>query len=41
MQERLAILQQRQKEKYWLQTTDMNGNGATGTRVEIFIPEEN
>jgi hypothetical protein len=41
MQERLAILQQRQKEKYWLQTTDKNGNGATGTRVEIFIPEEN
>jgi len=41
MQERLAILQQRQKEKYWLQTIDLNGNDATGTRVEIFVPEEN
>ncbi len=41
MQERLAILQQRQKEKYSLQTTDINDDGETGTRVDIFIPEEN
>ncbi len=41
VQERLAILQQQQNEKYSLQTTDLNGNGATGTKVELFVPEEN
>ncbi len=41
VQERLAILQQQQQEKYWLQTTDLKENGSTGTKVEIFVPEEN
>ncbi len=41
MEERLAILQQKHNEKYWLQTTDLNHNGTTGTKVEIFVPEEN
>ena len=37
VQERLEILQQKQGEKYSLQTIGLE----TGTRVEIFIPEEN
>ena len=37
IQERLEILQQKQGEKYTLQTIDLE----EGTRVEIFIPEEN
>jgi len=36
IQERLEILQEKQGEKYNLQTIDLE----TGTRVEIFIPEE-
>lgn len=40
MQERLEILQQKQGEKYRLQITDLSKNGATGTRVEILVPEE-
>ncbi|MGM0620652.1 MAG: histidine kinase [Bacteroidota bacterium] len=40
MQERLQILQEKQNEKYHLQITDLNENGATGTRVEIWVPEE-
>ena len=40
MQERLEILQEKQGEKYRLQVTDLNENGATGTRVEIWVPEE-
>lgn len=36
IQERLEILQQKQGEKYTLQTIDLE----EGTRVEIFIPEE-
>jgi sensor histidine kinase YesM len=40
MQERLKILQEKQGEKYRLQITDLTENGATGTRVEIWIPEE-
>lgn len=36
IQERLKILQEKQGEKYLLQTTDLE----QGTRVEIFIPEE-
>jgi hypothetical protein len=40
IQERLEILQEKQGEKYRLKITDLNGN-ETGTRVEIFIPEEN
>lgn len=40
MQERLQILQEKQGEKYRLQITDLTENGATGTRVEIWIPEE-
>ena len=39
-QERLAILQQKNKERYWLRTTDLCENGRTGTKVEIFVPEE-
>ena len=41
IQERLAILQQKTRERYRMRTIDLNGNGATGTRVEIFVPEEN
>jgi LytS/YehU family sensor histidine kinase len=37
IQERLEILQEKQGEKYLLQTLDLE----EGTRVEIFIPEEN
>jgi hypothetical protein len=33
-------LQEKQGEKYRLEITDLTG-GETGTRVEIFIPEEN
>lgn len=40
MQERLKILQEKQGEKYRLQIIDLTENGATGTRVEIWIPEE-
>ncbi len=40
MQERLKILQEKQGEKYRLQITDLTENGTTGTRVEIWIPEE-
>lgn len=40
VQERLEILQQKQGEKYRLEITDLTGE-VTGTRVEIFIPEEN
>ena len=40
IQERLEILQEKQGEKYRLEITDLTGN-ETGTRVEIFIPEEN
>jgi hypothetical protein len=40
IQERLEILQEKQGEKYRLQITDLNENGATGTEVEIWIPEE-
>jgi DNA-dependent RNA polymerase auxiliary subunit epsilon len=40
IQERLEILQQKQGEKYRLQITDLSKNGATGTKVEILVPEE-
>jgi len=40
IQERLEILQEKQGEKYRLEITDITGD-ETGTRVEIFIPEEN
>lgn len=40
MQERLQILQEKQGEKYRLQITDLTENEETGTRVEIWIPEE-
>jgi hypothetical protein len=40
MQERLKIMQEKQGEKYRLQITDLTENGATGTRVEIWVPEE-
>ena len=40
MKERLEILQQKQGESYRLEITDLNKNGETGTRVDIFIPEE-
>ena len=40
IQERLEILQEKQGEKYRLEITDLTGD-ETGTRVEIFIPEEN
>ena len=40
IQERLEILQEKQGEKYRLEITDLTGD-KTGTRVEIFIPEEN
>ena len=40
IQERLDILQEKQGEKYRLEITDLTGD-ETGTRVEIFIPEEN
>jgi hypothetical protein len=40
IQERLEILREKQGEKYRLQITDLNENGATGTRVEIWVPEE-
>jgi LytS/YehU family sensor histidine kinase len=41
MKERLEILQQKQGENYRLEIIDLNKTGETGTRVEIFIPEEN
>ncbi len=37
MKKRLEILQQKQGEKYSPETIDLEA----GTRVEIFIPEEN
>lgn len=40
IQERLEILQEKQGEKYRLEITDLTGD-ESGTRVEIFIPEEN
>jgi len=40
MQERLQILQEKQNEKYRLQITDLNESGTTGTRVEMWVPEE-
>jgi sensor histidine kinase YesM len=40
MQERLEILQETQGEKYRMQITDLNETGTTGTRVEIWVPEE-
>ncbi|MGC9355832.1 MAG: sensor histidine kinase, partial [Mariniphaga sp.] len=40
IQERLEILREKQGEKYRLQITDLNENGTTGTRVEIWVPEE-
>ncbi len=40
MQERLQILQEKQGEKYRLQITDLTENSSTGTRVEIWVPEE-
>ena len=40
MQERLQILQEKQGEKYRLQITDLTENSTTGTRVEIWVPEE-
>ncbi len=39
IQERLEILQEKQGEKYRLEIIDLTGD-ETGTRVEIFIPEE-
>ena len=39
VQERLEILQQKQGEKYRLEIIDLTGE-VTGTRVEVFIPEE-
>ncbi len=39
MKERLAILQQKQGEKYYMETIDLIGTDS-GTRVEILIPEE-
>ncbi len=39
IQERLEILQEKQGEKYRLEIIDLTG-AETGTRVEIFIPEE-
>jgi hypothetical protein len=41
LKERLEILSQKQKDKYHLEIIDMKDNGYSGTRVEIFIPEEN
>ncbi|MDD4144587.1 MAG: histidine kinase, partial [Prolixibacteraceae bacterium] len=40
LKERLEILSQKQREKYHLEIIDMKDNGSSGTRVEIFIPEE-
>ena len=40
IQERLEILQKKQNEKYGLEIIDLTGE-KSGTRVEIFIPEEN
>ncbi|SHJ19583.1 Histidine kinase [Tangfeifania diversioriginum] len=40
MQERLKIMQEKQGEKYRLQITDLTDNDETGTRVEIWVPEE-
>jgi sensor histidine kinase YesM len=40
IRERLEILQEKQGEKYLLETIDLKGK-ETGTRVEIVIPEEN
>ncbi len=39
IEERLAVLQEKQGEKYQLKIIDLTGD-KTGTRVEIFIPEE-
>ena len=39
IKERLEILQEKQGEKYRLETIDLTGE-QTGTRIEIFIPEE-
>ena len=41
MKERLEILQQKQGEDYHLEIIDVNKDGETGTRVVIYIPEEN
>ena len=41
MKERLEILKQKQGEHYHLEIIDVNKEGETGTRVEIYIPEEN
>ncbi|MDD4107909.1 MAG: histidine kinase, partial [Prolixibacteraceae bacterium] len=40
LKERLEILSERQKERYHLEIIDLKDNGANGTRVQIFIPEE-
>ena len=40
LKERLEILSEKQKNKYYLEIIDMKDNGSSGTRVEIFIPEE-
>ncbi len=40
MKERLEILREKQGEKYYLEISDITDN-ETGTRVTIFIPEEN
>jgi LytS/YehU family sensor histidine kinase len=40
MKERLDLLREKQGEKYNLEIIDINQEGLTGTRVEIFIPEE-
>ena len=39
IEERLAVLQEKQGEKYRLETIDLTGD-KTGTRIEIFIPDE-
>jgi hypothetical protein len=38
--ERLRLLEEIAGEKYDIFISDLNGDGVTGTRVEIFIPEE-
>jgi len=40
IRERLKILQEKQGEKYKLEIIDLKAENETGTRVEIFIPEE-
>jgi hypothetical protein len=40
LKERLEILSKKQREKCHLEIIDMKDNGSSGTRVEIFIPEE-